>query len=237
MNTDAQATFTALQTINKGLSIYSVEDPRFASYGRLLDSFDAAKLVALADEVTPLPTGGTQYVTSEARLEAITDLKELSLFFGGEAVQIGWCNGQNSTINGAEYHKSPELFIAVTDCLQFLTPYSALKEFSSLSSSEAELFFFPKGTVALVDPNVLHLAPCSVHESGFRSLIILPLGTNEELGEADIAKKRASSDREAPLLLKRNKWVIAHPERIQLTRQGALAGMTGENRRVTPLPV
>ncbi|MDY0303211.1 MAG: DUF4867 family protein, partial [Sphaerochaeta sp.] len=75
------------------------------------------------------------------------------------------------------------------------------------------------------------------HESGFRSLIILPLGTNEELGEADIAKKRASSDREAPLLLKRNKWVIAHPERIQLTRQGALAGMTGENRRVTPLPV
>lgn len=235
MNTDAQATLAALQTINEGLPIYSVEDPRFASYGRTIDSFDAAELVALADEVTPLPAGGTQYVTSDKRLEAIVDLKELSLFFGGEPIQIGWCNGQNSTINGAEYHKSPELFIAVTDCLQFLTPYSALKEFSSLDSSEAQLFFFPKGSVALVDPHVLHLAPCSVHESGFRSLIILPRGTNEELGEADRGIKHASSDNEAPLLLKRNKWVIAHPERTQLTRQGVPAGMRGENRAVKAL--
>ncbi len=236
MHTPSNPTLLALQNQNKGLPVLSVSDHRFAAYGRIIDSLDATHLIAVAEQVTPLPSEGTQYVTHDEQLASSIDLSELSLFFGGEAVQIGWCNGKNSTINGAEYHKSPELFIAASDCLQFLTPYHALKDFSSLSSDEAELFFFPKGTVALIDANVLHLAPCSVHESGFRTLIILPKGTNEVLAEADLSAKERSTDLEARLLLKRNKWVIAHPERIQLTSQGALAGMTGENCRVSPLP-
>ena len=34
------------------------------------------------------------------------------------------------------------------------------------------------------------------------------------------------------LLLQRNKWVIAHPAREPLIRQGAYPGVTGENKEL-----
>jgi len=229
-------TLLALQQKNPNLSILDLENPHFAMYGRVIDSLHVTSIIELAERLTPLPDEGTRYITHDERLSDAININELNILFGGEPVQIGWCNGKNSTINGAEYHKGPELFVAVTDCLQFLTPYQALKDFASLSSDEADLFFFPKGTVALIDPNVLHLAPCSVHAGGFRSLIILPKGTNEALTEQELSVKNTINDPEARLLLKKNKWVIAHPERVQLTSQGVLAGMTGINRMVLPLP-
>jgi hypothetical protein len=34
------------------------------------------------------------------------------------------------------------------------------------------------------------------------------------------------------LLLQKNKWVIAHPEREPLMKQGAFAGLIGENKEL-----
>ncbi|MFA6784558.1 MAG: DUF4867 family protein [Sphaerochaeta sp.] len=46
--------------------------------------------------------------------------------------------------------------------------------------------------------------------------------------------REASSDPEARLLLKKNKWILAHPERLQLVSQQVHVGLVGENRRVIP---
>ncbi|MCD8007843.1 MAG: DUF4867 family protein, partial [Clostridiales bacterium] len=57
------------------------------------------------------------------------------------------------------------------------------------------------------------------------AIVILPRGTNTPLEE-----KTVTDDPESRLLLQTNKWVIAHPEREPLIRQGAFPGLLGENK-------
>jgi hypothetical protein len=220
---------------NPNENIHSIESSRFRQYGRILHDLDTAYLVALADRVTNIPENDSIYETFLPELEEKALVEELKLYYGGQDIQIGYCNGKNQSINGMEYHKSPELFIAVTDCLQFLTPFSALKEFNTVDTLSAELFFFPKGSAVIVEANVLHLAPCGVSKEGFKSIIVLPKGTNEPLSERLAEKVSRSKDPESKLLLKNNKWILAHPERTQLINQGVHVGLRGHNRSVVPV--
>lgn len=221
---------------NPTKKIHGITSSRFKVYGRILDGVDVTKLIEVADQYITLPQqAGTQYVTSVKEFEMAQGADAFRTHFGGMPYEIGHCSGKNSTINGMEYHKSPEIFVAVTDCLQFLTPYRSLEEFRSVSTSHSELFYFPKGSVTIIDPLVLHLAPCSVHEAGFKSLIILPSLTNEPLTPEEAKAKNESTDLESKLLLKKNKWIIAHPERKQLTSQGVPPGVSGENLLVQPI--
>ena len=52
----------------------------------------------------------------------------------------------------------------------------------------------------------------------------------EEKKEAELTYK--SGDREAGLLLQKCKWVISHPDREPLIKQGAHPGVTGPNTEV-----
>ena len=72
----------------------------------------------------------------------------------------------------------------------------------------------------------LHLSPCRVNDIGFKDIVILPRGTNTALN------KEAVLDEESRLLLMKNKWVIAHPEREPLMKQGAVGGVKGPNKEV-----
>ncbi|HKL60539.1 MAG TPA: DUF4867 family protein, partial [Sphaerochaeta sp.] len=45
----------------------------------------------------------------------------------------------------------------------------------------------------------------------------------------------SSQEKEDRLLFKKNKWMIAHPERHQLVSQNVHVGLVGENRMVNPL--
>ena len=62
---------------------------------------------------------------------------------------------------------------------------------------------------------------------GFKDIVILPRGTNTPL-----ENRRQPVEEEGKLLLQRNKWVIAHPGREPLIRQGAFPGLLGENREL-----
>ncbi len=225
-----------LTLANPTKKIHKISCSRFKMYGRVLEEIDATKLIEVADKFITLPDQmGTQYVTSVEKFEATEGAEAFKNCFGGMDYEIGHCSGKNSTINGMEYHKSPEVFVAVTDCLQFLTPYHSLEDFSRVGTLNTELFYFPKGSVCIIDPLVMHLAPCSVYKEGFKSLIILPRFTNESLTDEETKAKNESSDPESQLLLKKNKWIIAHPDRVQLTSQGVPAGVQGENLMVNPI--
>ena len=78
----------------------------------------------------------------------------------------------------------------------------------------------------------LHLSPCRTVNSGFRDIVILPRGTNTPLTEEEKKNRDQCTDSESVLLLQRNKWVLAHPEREPLIRQGAHPGLMGENKRL-----
>lgn len=211
---------------NPNEKIHSIESSRFKKYGRILHDFDTTYLVALADRVTEIPESDITYETFLPALEEQPLMEELKLYYGDQNIQIGYCNGKNQSINGMEYHKSPELFIAVTDCLQFLTEFSELEDFNAVDTRSSELFFFfPKGSAVIVEANVLHLAPpCGVSKDGFKSIIVLPRGTNEPLSKSMAEKVSKSNDPESKLLLKNNKWILAHPERSNLINQGVHVG-------------
>ena len=60
-----------------------------------------------------------------------------------------------------------------------------------------------------------------------------PDGWSRRTAEREAAKQAAErGGKEAKLLLQRNKWVIAHPEREPLIKQGAWPGVLGENREL-----
>ena len=88
-------------------------------------------------------------------------------------------------------------------------------------------FFVEKGTAIEMYQTTLHLSPCRVTDEGFKGIVLLPKGTNTPL-----TAKPDQLEPENRLLLQRNKWVIAHPEREPLIRQGAFPGLLGENKEL-----
>ncbi|MGE4276529.1 MAG: DUF4867 family protein [Lawsonibacter sp.] len=214
-----------LQRVN-AQPIYSVRDNLFAPYGRIVTGYDFSGLTAWM-ETTAIPEDGNCYFASVEQLEADPVKKRLEDgFYGGMPVQIGYCNGRNTTYNGFEYHKGSEINIAVTDFMLVLGHVWLIQN-NTYRVEDAQVFFVKKGTALELYQTTLHLSPCRVSDGGFRDIVVLPRGTNTPLE----TKPQPVNDEER-LLLQRNKWVIAHPQREPLIRQGAFPGLLGENREL-----
>jgi len=219
-----------LERLNKvnDVKIYSVNDEKFRAYGRVLTGYDFSELIAYMEANTDIPENGNIYVPSVEAMEAMSVKSEVeSVVYGETPVQIGYCNGRNTTYNGFEYHKAPEINIAVTDFMLVLGHSYDIADDNTYRIEQAEVFFVPKGTAVEMFGTALHLSPLRVCDEGFKDIVILPKGTNTPLDE-----KHLNNDRESKLLLLKNKWVVAHPEREPLIKQGAFPGVIGENREL-----
>ena len=183
---------------------------------------------------TEIPNAGNIYVPSDSDLEkfAITE-KIKNEIYGGMEIQVGYCNGKNSTYNGFEFHKGSEINVAVTDFVLVLghvwdIDFSEKNaSFPTYDSKLAQIFFIPANTAVELYQTTLHLSPCRTQDSGFKNIVILPRGTNTPL------EQKAKGDfctAEGKLLLQKNKWVLSHPEREPLIKQRAVPGMLGENK-------
>ncbi len=209
--------------------IRDLYDPLFTRYGRILSVYDVQGLIELADKTTGIDAEKNTYVASVPSLEAFPVVQEISnTIYGGMPIEVGYCNGPNSTINGLEYHKSPEVFLAITDCIQFLGHTQDIVANSYYATTMADVFFFPAGSMVECYASTLHFGPCKTESKGFKSIIILPLGTNTPLG----TERPNPADPEAQLLFMRNKWLLAHPERTALINNGAFPGLRGPNRKI-----
>ena len=187
------------------MKIYEVTDPEFAAYGRILEGVDLTGMVE-ALKKTPCPEDGTIYVPGDPELEKLPEAAEIqSKLYGELPVQIGYCNGRNTTYNGFEYHKGSELNYAVTDFMLVLAHVWQIHD-NSIHVNDAEVFFVPKGTLIEMYQTTLHLSPCRVCDEGFRDIVILPKGTNTPLSDVEKAMRDASTDKEARLLLQKNKY-------------------------------
>lgn len=131
-------------------------------------------------------------------------------------IQIGYCNGRNTTYNGFEYHKGSEINIAVTDFMLVLGHTWEIKD-NTYRIEDAKVFFVEKGTAIEMYQTTLHLSPCRVSDIGFKDVVILPRGTNTPLNNGGTDEAAIGEER---LLLQRNKWVIAHPDREPLINKG-----------------
>ena len=201
------------------MNIKNVTDASFGKYGKIMTEFSFGKILKEMEH-TPLPKD-VIYVPSVEALEMLPEAAEVCRKgFGGLPIQIGYCNGDNHKLNALEYHRSSEIDIAATDLILLLGCQQDIGEEDIYDTDKVEAFFIPEGTAVELYATTLHYAPCSVNEGGFRCVVVLPKGTNEEL---PFEPERIGENR---LLTAVNKWLIAHEE-AQI--EGAFCGLKGEN--------
>lgn len=223
-----------LEALNQcnDVEILSVNNEAFTSYGRVLKGYDVEEMISYMENETMIPEEGNFYTASDEKLESMDIVTELkNTVYGGMDIQVGYCNGKNSTYNGFEYHKGSEVNIAVNDFVLVLGHSYDICN-NTYVVEQAKVFFVPKNTVIEMYQTTLHLSPLKVSEQGFKDVVILPKGTNTPLTEEEKKQAINDVDLEQRLLLQRNKWVIAHPEREPLIRQGACPGVVGENKEI-----
>ena len=169
-----------LKSLNEvnDVKIWSVYDEEFNSFGQVLKGYDVSELIEYMEANTDIPDDGNVYVPSEEPMELTHIARTIkSVIYGGMPIQIGYCNGRNSTYNGFEYHKCSEINIAVTDMMLVLG-HSYDIENCHFDNDNATVFFVPKGTMIEMYQTTLHLSPLKVCDEGFKAVVVLAEGTN-----------------------------------------------------------
>jgi len=203
------------------MKIQSVFDASFAPYGKVIKGFDLAALMAEMEK-TPCPDN-VVYVPSVEELEALPIFQQFSeQLYGGMPIQIGYCNGDNDTLNCLEYHRDSELNLACEDLILLLGLEGDIDfEKYEYDTAKVEAFLCPKGTLVEVYATALHYAPISAGGK-FRCVVVLPRGTNTEL------KFKPDPAGESRLLTATNKWLLPHPDSPE-AKDGAVVALKGEN--------
>jgi len=217
----------ALQAKNPNLIIQSVEEPSFNKYGRILQRDDFSPIFEYLRDETLIPATENVYIANDPKLESKwRNLQGIYNVFGDMPVQLGYVNGNNSKLNSLEYHKSSEVDIALTPLVLFLARAEAIRD-NQFNSDQVETFYVPANTVFELYPLTLHFSPCKVSESGFKCGVILPYGTN-----MNFIKAKSYDVIENQLLLKTNKWLLAHKEHQKMIDLGAYVGLVGPNLEI-----
>ena len=203
------------------MKVYSVRDPEFAPYGKVLEGYDTTELVA-AMKAIALPEKGTAYQPGIASLEACRIFPCFrDRAYGGMPVQLGMCWGHNTKLNCLEYHRDSELNVGTGDFILLLAKAEDIVD-GKLDTGKVKAFRAPAGAVVEVYETSLHYAPCQVDEEGFRVAVVLPKGTNTDKPEISLLNE------EDKWLWARNKWLLAHPDSSEAA-DGAYVGLTGKN--------
>lgn len=203
------------------MKLYSVHDPEFSAYGKVLEGYDLTELLAaLAKE--NCPSDGISYLPHVQALGNTAVAKEFSLrMFGGMPIQVGCCTGFADTLNALEYHKGSEINAAGDDCILVLGREQDIVD-GKYDTKNAEAFLIKKGEAIELYGTTLHYAPWQYRGTGFRMVCVLPLGTNGE--KPDLPVKSTEDN----FCFGSNKWLIAHPDSRE-AENGAYVGLVGKN--------
>ena len=204
------------------MKIYSVTDPEFKSYGKVLQGYDTAELCA-AMEAIPMPEEGTAYRPGIESLEACAVFAQLrDRAYGGMPIQLGMCWGHNTKLNCLEYHRDSEVNIGTRDFILLLAREEEIAD-GVLDTGKVKAFRVPAGVPVEVYATTLHYAPCHTDaEAGFRVAVVLPKGTNTKKPDFEPV---CEEDR---WMTARNKWLLAHPDSNE-AKNGAHIGLKGIN--------
>lgn len=216
-----------LRKLNK-FPIYSYDDREFQKFGQVIEGYDFEELKEYAEKHTLIPETGNIYVASDEKMEKLAVYEKVkNNIYGGMDIEFGYCNGNNSLLNGLEYHKGSEVNVAVTDLVLLLAHVNDIEN-GKIDSSKVKGFYIPKGKVIEVYQTTMHFSPCKVSDSGFKCIVILPRYTNTDI---DLENKEIIFE-EDKYLFKKNKWLLVHKDKQDFISRGAYEGITGENLKV-----
>ncbi len=204
------------------MKIYSVTDPEFKAYGKVLEGYDTAELLAAMEKID-MPESGTAYRPGIESLEAcgiFADFRDRA--YGGMPIQLGMCWGYNTRLNCLEYHRDSEVNLGTKDFILLLAKQDEIED-GVLDTAKVKAFRVPKGLPVEVWATTLHYAPChTCPHCGFRVAVVLPRGTNTE---KPVFEAKCEED---TWMTARNKWLLAHPESSE-AKKGAHIGLRGVN--------
>ncbi|MCF0228253.1 MAG: DUF4867 family protein, partial [Parasporobacterium sp.] len=191
-------------------------------YGRVVEGMETSSLVNAMNKID-MPDKGVVYKPGIDSLEAEDIYSALQdSLFGGMPVQIGMCWGYNTKLNCLEYHRNSEINIGAEDFILLVARQEEITD-GVLDTACVKAFKAPKGAIVEVYATTLHYAPCQASkEKGFRTAIVLPLGTNTE------KPAFIPSNEEDKWMTARNKWLLAHEDSDE-ARGGAHIGLKGIN--------
>ncbi len=205
--------------------ISSVKSESFKKYGKILKGYNTTLIVEFMKEKSKMPEVGNIYVASSPEIEETEGYAEFrNNIYGGIDIQAGYCNGNTHVLSALEYHKSPEVNIAIKPLVLLLAKTSDIKD-NRIDSSKVEAFYLEENTCVEIYSTTMHFAPCSVSKDGFKCVVILPRGTNEDISLNKVNKFTLEDE----LLFKNNKWILVHKEREDLIEKGAKEGIDGVN--------
>ena len=189
-----------LRKLNPHIDILPITNDSFKRYGRVLTSSAFLPAADYVREHTQIPELGNQYIADDERLKkAINDTSIFDDLFGYIPLQYGYVNGQNTKLNALEYHKTPEINIAVTPMVLLLSRVEDIVE-GQIDSKKVEAYYLPENTAIVMKPMTLHFSPCKVSSKGFKCVVVLPKGTNTA-----IVKGKNKAIEDSPVLLMTNK--------------------------------
>lgn len=216
-------TLNQLRKLNKHITIKGIVNKSFIKYGRIITRYNFVDLIKYVEEKTPVSEEGVVEVSQVKSLEKLKVSELLkSNFFGEMDIQLGYCNGNNNKLNYLQYHKSSKIIIAVTDIIIFLGRVQDIKD-NQYEAKKAEAFFIPEGVAFEVYGTTIHSLPCNMEKRGFKTVLVLPKGTNLQLSD---------NKQEETLLHSRNRWIIAHEEAKHFTNDDGQIGIAGENLEI-----
>ena len=207
------------------MKIYSVYDPEFKPYGKVLEGYDSAELVEAMKKIE-MPENGVKYEPGIASLEACAIYDEFrDRAYGGMPIQLGLCWGYNTKLNCLEYHRDSEINLGVYDFILLLAREDEIVD-GVLDTAVVKAFRAPAGVPVEVYATSLHYAPCHTDaKTGFCTAIVLPKGTNTAKPDFTPVCE------EDKWMTARNKWLLAHAEAPE-AKDGAYVGLKGVNLSV-----
>ncbi len=210
--------FEKICKANPHIKIELISCENFRPYGEIVEGYNLSELISYMENKTVI-TPGCTYCPTVKEMEAMDAAKEIvKIYCGGMPAQFGYTNGTTEYLDALEYHKASEMVIAVTDLIVLVALRSEIVD-KNLDSKCVKAFYVPAGTAFEMYATTLHYAPIRVYEEGYKSIVVLPLGTNYDIEKTD----------RDPMLWGTNKWLIAHPSVESLAKEGAACWISGDN--------
>lgn len=213
---------TEFQKINPDYEILDVTAPEFADFGVVYHQYDQdfEEIVTTMAEF-PIPETGSGYVTSNPKLEALPVIQQMARdVYAGMPTQAGQTIGHSNSFSAIEYHTCSELNVMLDDVILVLGHRQDLERKGTFNPhTDGKIFFIPRGTVVELFNDTLHYAPIEVTTAGFKVLVILEKGTNEELPAGFVTTN--------PRIVKQGKFQLVHESRTDKIAQGAQVGVSG----------
>lgn len=202
------------------MKIYSVCDKQFSRFGKVIKSPFSDFFSDCAQNISA-PETGVLYKAGIDEFETDKSIGYYKSAFGEVDVQIGYCWGKNKILNALEWHNCSEINCALEDMVLLLADMRDMKG-DTIDTKKVKAFLVKKGQAVEIYQTTLHFCPLSVGDNLFKSVVILPKGTNTPLEYPSQDKK----------LVAKNKWLICHPDCKKMVDLGRVVGLKGKNLQI-----